>query len=113
MVEAHLHIYRCENPKRTRRMCPVHKRLEYGELQEFYDTHRVFFDCGTVADYGYGYYEPPKQYKRLSIFFDNEVNLWKLFSVYTRQKLAERKTKSGITKIAKYHLKSGGKIEFN
>lgn len=67
-----LHIYRCENPKRTRRNCPYHKKLEYGELQEFYDTTRVFFDCGTYVDYGYGYYEPPKLYKTIKIFKDDE-----------------------------------------
>ncbi len=42
-----LHIYRCENPVRTRAMCLHHRRLCYGEKQEFYDTMRIFFDCGT------------------------------------------------------------------
>ena len=67
-----LHVYRCENPKRTRRICPHHKRLEYGELQEFYDTTRVFFDCGTFVDCGYQYYEPPKLYKTIKIFKDED-----------------------------------------
>lgn len=66
-----LHIYRCENPKRTRRVCPHHKKLEYGELQEFYDTTRMFFDCGTFLDYGYGYYEIPKLYKTIKVFKDD------------------------------------------
>ena len=66
-----LHIYRCENPKRSRRICPHHKKLEYCELQEFYDTLRIFFDCGTFVDTGYGYYEPPKLYKTIKIFRDD------------------------------------------
>lgn len=66
-----LHIYRCENPKRTRQTCPHHNKLEYGELQEFCDTIRVFFDCGTFVDYGYGYYEKPKLYKTIKVFKDD------------------------------------------
>ncbi len=58
-----LHIYRCDNPKRTRAMCPHHHHLCYGELQDFYDTRRVFFDCGTFADYGYGYYDVVRRRK--------------------------------------------------
>jgi len=65
-----LHIYRCEHPIRTRAKCPFHKHLCYGERQEFYDTTRMFFDCGTYADYGYGYYESPKQYRNIVIFKD-------------------------------------------
>ncbi len=45
---------------RTRRYCPYHKRLCYGSLLECYDTTRVFFDCGTFVDYGYGYWEEPR-----------------------------------------------------
>ena len=67
-----IHVYRCENPQRTRVMCPHHKHLCYGEKQEFYDTTMIFFDCGTFADYGYGYYEPPKLYKTIKIFKDEE-----------------------------------------
>lgn len=67
MSEPDIHIYRCENPKRVRRLCPYHKCLEYGELQEFYDTHRTFF--------------------------------------------GESKTKTGIVRIAKCHLKPGGTIK--
>jgi len=66
-----IHIYRCEKPKRTRALCPHHNHLCYGELQEFYDTTRIFFDCGTFVDYGYGYYEPPKLYKSITIFKDD------------------------------------------
>lgn len=65
-----LHIYRCKNPVRTRKICPYHKKLEYGELQDFYDTRRIFFDCGTIVDCGYGYYEPPILYKHITIFKD-------------------------------------------
>jgi hypothetical protein len=47
--------------RRVRRRCPLDKRLCYGQLAEYYDTRRVFFDCGTVLDYGYGYWtKPPK-----------------------------------------------------
>ena len=65
-----IHIYRCEHPVRIRAMCPHHKHLCYGERQDFYDTMRIFFDCGTYADYGYGYYESPKLYKSITIFKD-------------------------------------------
>lgn len=65
-----LHIYRCENPTRTRAICPHHKHLCYGERQDFYDTRQIFFDCGTFVDYGYGYYKPPKLYKNITIFKD-------------------------------------------
>ena len=72
-----LHIYRCENPTRTRALCPHHKHLCYGERQEFYDTTRIFFDCGTSLDYGYGYYEPPKLYNSITIFQDeNGYTAW-------------------------------------
>ncbi len=72
-----IHIYRCENPIRTRALCPYHKRLCYGEKQEFYDTTRIFFDCGTFADYGYGYYESPKLYRTIKIFKDeNGYTAW-------------------------------------
>jgi len=51
--------------------------LEYGELQEFYDTTRIFFDCGTFLDCGYGYYEPPKLYKKIVIYKDeNGYTAW-------------------------------------
>ena len=66
-----IHIYRCENPTRTRAMCPHHKHLCYGERQEFYDTVRIFFDCGTYLDSGYGYYVKPTLYKRIVIFADD------------------------------------------
>ena len=69
--EGYVHIYRCENSIRIRAMCPHHKHLCYGERQDFYDTVRVFFDCGTFGDSGYGYYEPPKLYKSITIFKDD------------------------------------------
>lgn len=59
-----LHIYRADNERRTRRTCPYHKKSEYGNLQEYYDTVRVFFDCGTLADYGYGFYRIPQAVQR-------------------------------------------------
>jgi len=47
--------------RRARRKCPYHKKMEYGEMVTAYDTIRVFLDCGTLLDYGYGYWvAPPK-----------------------------------------------------
>lgn len=67
-----IHIYRCNDITRTRAKCPFHKHLCYGERHRYYDTTRIFFDCGTMVDYGYGYYEKPKLYKRISIFKDED-----------------------------------------
>ena len=58
-----LHFHTANKRKRTRRMCPYHKHLEYGELQEFYDTVNMFFDCGTQVDYGYSEWRPPPKTK--------------------------------------------------
>lgn len=105
-----LHIYRCENPKRTRALCPYHGHLCYGELQEFYDTRRIFFDCGTMVDYGYGYYDPPKFYKRITIFRDGSGytawcprNGWEM--------LAREVPLNQARRIAKAHLAKGGIIK--
>jgi len=104
-----LHIYRCEHPTRTRVMCPHHKHLCYGEKQEFYDTVRIFLDCGTFIDYGYGYYEPPKLYKTIKIFKDETGYTawvpragWKM--------LARQVPLNQARKIAKQRLKIGGQI---
>ena len=105
-----MHIYRCENPKRTRALCPHHKKLEYGELQEFYDTTRVFFDCGTLADYGYGYYEPPKKYKRLRIFWDSEKQCFTLWADYVNNALFSHANYNKILRIANERLKPGGEF---
>ena len=59
-----LHLYQAANVRRTRRRCPYHKRLCYGERQEYYDTIHVFFDCGTSADYGYGVWREPPEVTR-------------------------------------------------
>ena len=53
-----LHIWTAPTT-RTRAKCPFHKRMCYGERQEFYDTTRVLFDCGAMVDYGYGYWRKP------------------------------------------------------
>lgn len=58
-----LHIFTAANV-RVRRKCPFHKRLCYGNRQEYYDTVRIFFDCGTMADYGYGEWTPPPKKRR-------------------------------------------------
>ena len=104
-----LHIYRCENPKRTRRLCPHHKKLEYGESQEFYDTTRIFFDCGTFADYGYGYYEVPKLYRNITIFKDeNGYTAW--VPRVGWKMLARQVPLEQARKIAKARLTKGGII---
>ncbi len=107
-----IHIYRCENPQRTRAMCPYHKRLCYGERQEFYDTTRIFFDCGTEVDYGYGYYEAPKLYKSIRIFKDESGftawvprDGWKILARQVPLEKARR--------IARTRLKKGGHIDEN
>ncbi len=105
-----LHIYRCENPARTRVPCPYHKRLCYGEKQEFYDTTRIFFDCGTLADYGYGYYDPPKLYKAITIFKDAGGG----FTVWVPRagwKILARQVPLGqARRIARLRLAKGGLI---
>lgn len=104
-----LHIYRCENPTRTRAICPHHKHLCYGERQEFYDTTRIFFDCGTVVDSGYGYYELPAQYKRIVIFKDEGgYTAWVPHADWTM--LARQVTLNRARRIAKSRLKRGGHI---
>ena len=104
-----IHIYRCENPKRTRRKCPYHKKLEYGELQEFYDTTRIFFDCGTLLDYGYGYYEKPKLYKSIKIFKDESgYTAWVPTAGW--EMLAREVPLEKARRIAKQRLKKGGTI---
>lgn len=104
-----LHIYRCKYPKRTRVKCPFHKHLCYGEKQEFYDTTRIFLDCGTLIDYGYGYYEPPKLYKQITIFKDEKGYTtwvpragWKMLARMVPLDKARR--------IAKLRLAKGGII---
>jgi len=83
--------------------------LCYGERQEFYDTTRIFFDCGTFVDYGYGYYEPPKLYKSITIFKDEDGYTawvpradWKML---VRQVPLQR-----ARNIAKRRLRKGGSI---
>ena len=104
-----LHIYRCENPTRTRAMCPYHKHLCYGERQSFYDTTRIFFDCGTFADYGYDYYEIPKLYKNITIFKDETgFTAWCPRSNY--KMIARQVTLNQARNIARKRLAKGGYI---
>ena len=56
-----LHVFTGTAVRRTRRWCPFHQHLCYGEQHEYYDTRRVFFDCGTLADDGYGYVQRPTE----------------------------------------------------
>ncbi len=105
-----LHIYRCENPTRTRAMCPHHKHLCYGERQEFYDTTRMFFDCGTFVDYGYGYYEPPKLYKHIIIFKDETgFTVWCPRAKY--RMLVRQVPLKKAWAIARRRLAKGGHID--
>ncbi len=104
-----LHIYRCENPMRTRALCPHHKKLCYGERQDFYDTRRIFFDCGTMIDYGYGYYEPPKLYKSITIFKDETgYTAWAPRAGWAI--LAREVPLSQARRIAKQRLAKGGQL---
>ena len=104
-----LHIYRCEKPRRIRAYCPYHKHLCYGERQDFYDTMRIFFDCGTFADYGYGYYEPPKLYKHIVIFKDeNGYTAWCPKAGW--EMLARQVPLDKARHIAQSRLKKGGHI---
>lgn len=104
-----LHIYRCENPVRTRVKCPHHKHLCYGEKQEFYDTIRIFFDCGTVLDYGYGYFEPPKLYKTIKIFKD-DVGYTAWAPRIGWEILARMVPIEKARRVARLRLKEGGRI---
>ncbi len=105
-----IHIYRCEHPTRTRAKCPYHKHLCYGEKQKFYDTTRIFFDCGTFADYGYGYYEPPKLYKKIRIFKDETgFTVWPLYS--SEKILAQQVPLNQARRIARVRLAKGGQIK--
>ena len=104
-----LYIYRCEHPTRTRAMCPHCKHLCYGERQEFYDTVRIFFDCGTYADYGYGYYQPPKTYTTIKIFKDEEgYTAWVPragWTILTRMVPLEQ-----ARRISRLRVRKGGRI---
>ena len=104
-----LHIFRCEHPTRTRVMCPHHKHLCYGEKQDFYDTTRLFFDCGTFVDYGYGYFEPPKLYQTIKIFEDETgYTAWVPRAGWLF--LAREVPLNRARKIARSRLKKGGRI---
>ncbi len=104
-----IHIYRCEHPARTRARCPFHKHLCYGERQDFYDTMRIFFDCGTMVDYGYGYYDPPKLYKTIKIFKDETgYTAWVPRSDWTM--LARQVPLNKARRIARLRLRKGGNI---
>jgi hypothetical protein len=103
-------IYRCEKPVRTRAICPHHKHLCYGERQDFYDTRRIFFDCGTVADYGYGYYESPKLYKIIKIFKD-ETGYTAWVPRANWEMLARQVPLEKARGIAKLRLVKGGQIK--
>ena len=85
------------------------KKLEYGELQEFYDTTRIFFDCGTLLDYGYGYYEIPKLYKTIKIFKDETgYTAWDPTAGW--EILASEVTLERARRVAKQRLKKCGTI---
>ena len=90
-------------------MCPHHHQLCYGERQEFYDTTRIFLDCGTYVDYGYGYYEPPKLYKTIKIFKD-EVGYTAWVPSAGWVMLARMVPIERARKVARFRLKKGGAI---
>ena len=108
--QSYIHIYRCEHPERARAQCPYHKKLEYGERQSFYDTTRVFFDCGAMADYGYGEYTPPKLYKNITIFKDETgFTVWAPRAGY--EFLAKFVPLERARLIARKRLANGGRIK--
>lgn len=111
MGEIGLHIFRADTIKRVRKLCPYHKHLCFGEMHEYYDGIYIFFECGTQIMGEY--YIPPKKYKRLEVFYDSERGHWKIFNRQTSTFFGKAKTKAGIVRIAKCHLKSGGKINWN
>ena len=105
-----IHIYTANKKERVRHKCPYHKHPCYGTQHEYYDTVKVFFDCGTVADYGYGYHEPPRLYKNIHILKDDEGYTvlapsagWKMLACKVSIGLAHR--------IGKARLAKGGKIK--
>ncbi len=100
-----LHIYTAEK-KRTRRYCPYHKRLCYGFKQEYYDTLRIFFDCGTMVDTGYGSYDPPKLYKRIVLFKDETG--YSVMARYSFDMLARCVPLERARRIAKQRLAKDG-----
>ena len=102
------HIYRCENPVRTRAKCPHHKQMCYGEKQSFYDTTRIIFDCGTTVDYGYGYYDPPKLYKRLEVFKD-EVG-YSVIARYALHFIILKVPYTQAVRVARLRLAKGGTL---
>ena len=70
---------------------------------------RIFFDCGTYIDYGYGYYEPPKCYKNIKIFKDDEgYTVWVPRAGWIM--LARMVPLEQARRIAHLRLKRGGHI---
>ena len=105
-----LHIYQPESLKRVRQKCPFHKHLCYGTAAHYYDTTLVRFDCGTLLDYGYGYYDPPKKYKKLKIFWDSEYEAWRLMNSFG-EILINSPQRKVVERIARARLKVGGSIK--
>lgn len=103
-----LHIYTADKTKRIRRQCPYHKRLCYGGQADFYDTVKVFFDCGTSVDYGYSEWTPPKLYKRLVLFKDETG--YTILAKYTGDLLVRQVSRSQAMRIAKQRLAKGGHL---
>jgi hypothetical protein len=104
-----IHIYRAKHPKRVRVICPHHHHLCYGEKQEFYDGTRIFFDCGTMVDYGYGYYKPPKLYRKITIFKD-ETGYTAWVPLAGWEILVRRVSLNRARHIARLRLKRDGLI---
>lgn len=44
---------RIEKDRSVRRRCPKCKKLRYGRMVHYYDTVRVFLECGVMLDFGY------------------------------------------------------------
>lgn len=55
-----------EADRRVRRRCPKCRKLRYGDLRHYFDTVRVFLQCGVMVDSGYGYWaiDDPEQSRK-------------------------------------------------
>lgn len=80
-------------------------------MAEYYDSTYFKWDCGTTADTGSGFYDPPKKYKRLVIFWDSEVEKYRLFARYVWEELFNHMNYNKVFKIANERLKPGGSIK--
>lgn len=68
-----------------------------------------YWDCGTRVDYGYGYYDPPKLYKSITIFKD-ETGFTAWVPRAGWEMLAREVPLQQARRIARARLAKGGHI---